>query len=222
MRKQLLIVELVFCTFLFGCKKDGASVVDTLTIPSEQETDIVLGLNESTTKISFDTSNDWHIDIYDEEYNYYLPPDNETIEWLKLSEEKGSNGNISINVDLTENIECVPRKAYIKVLSGNLYTFFQVTQDCKGFFICDDISVLLTAKELSFVVPVRYNKPNLFTVQIPKDVDWISYPQTKTVEEEILRFTLKENTKETSRNAEFKILALGEEYTITVLQLGKI
>lgn len=203
---RVYILFFISTIFLLSCSKEEAK----LNLISPEQQTLVFGDEGGVKSLSFYSSTDWEIVGQNE--------------WCSVSEMQGNAGNSTVNITVSPNMEGPRSRSnperfnIIEINAGGLNLPVTIMQEeQKVFYTSIRSSYEVTSSAQTLEIPVKTNYDD-FQVVIPENVDWITYIQTKAVEDKEVVLQIASNPTTEERTGGVRFIYDRGEVSFTIKQ----
>ena len=192
-----------------SCKITVRLFPETLSFPTGQQRDFVIGSEGGSVQLQFKASESWTISAINDRAD----------SWLTFSPKSGDAGECSVTISAAPSDELDDRSATLQLSCGDVTADITVTQKQKDALTLTSSLFELGPEGGAVLVTVKSNVAFSFSVE-ESAVSWIKYVETKSYDTHTLLFSVLENTAVPSREGHVEITATGFSETVVIYQAG--
>lgn len=190
-----LYILLIMCICFIHCadnKKDEFVTEDQIIYDGSRE--ILVNMLQESVSLNFIANGNWSLQIdYEQDYD-----------WIEVSQSSGGAGKITIELTVKDNDTMRDRTGYLYIKTNSQSVRISINQ--KGFdegispkLQLRDSYYILSYTDTTIHVMITYSHdfdviPDVFTTS------WVSYLETKTEQDSILKFRVDANSQNSSRS----------------------
>lgn len=183
--KTRLLHSLFTIALVASCTTEQVPYLNT-----SSPTNIIVDSNGGRQNISFDTNNDWIARASDS--------------WIQVSPSRGSSGNISVSVSISENPAFDDRSGYIIIESNGQSVRFDIKQRSKQGFQISETNFSIGSSGGDIRIPVQSNVD--YTVSVNENCkSWISITQAKALSSGEIVVKVEKNTTYDEREGTIQV-----------------
>lgn len=175
----------IICVLLFGCVEEEVTPIISVKTAESELNEFLSDPKGGVATLEFSINVPWSITI-----DYSNTSIGMVKDWLILSKTTGDAGDMTINLEVTENFVYDERSATINIKTASIVKRIKITQNQRLGMILSSDQVVLEYKEQVFTIDVNHNVDYNFEIQS----DWITHIETKSLDKNTETFSIPENT----------------------------
>ncbi len=175
----------IICVLLFGCVEEEVTPIISVKTAESELNEFLSDPKGGVATLEFSINVPWSITI-----DYSNTSIGMVKDWLILSKTTGDAGDMTINLEVTENFVYDERSATINIKTASIVKRMKITQNQRLGMILSSDQVVLEYKEQVFTIDVNHNVDYNFEIQS----DWITHIETKSLDKNTETFSIPENT----------------------------